>query len=141
MGFLRYADPASTVRYTHDEDTDTWLEIYASLSKGQMNQLLTDMPDAMLAPPAEGEGTMATAALVVKETPQLTRALFRLLVAKWSLDDEPTVEKYLALESDPAGWIDRILYEHLNGMGATKEEVKKPTTSAKASRKVIRETD
>lgn len=132
MGFLKLADQTAVRRYTHEEGD--WVELREQLTKKEMNFLLRVTPDSMIEP--DKDSNIA----VLKDAPGMAEHLFATCVVKWSLDIEPTVENYLALEPQAGSWLDGVLYGHINTMNLTKEEQGKPSTSPRASRKGTAET-
>lgn len=132
MGFLKLADQSATKRYTHEQGD--WIEVRENLTKAEMNYLLRVTPDSMIEP------DQSSNIAVLKDAPGMAEHLFKMCVVGWSLDVEPTVENYLALDPQPGAWIDGVLYGHINGMNLTKEEQGKPSTSPRASRKATAET-
>lgn len=134
MGFLKLADKTAVKRYTHPEHEDAWVELREHLTKAEMNFLLRSTPDSMI----EADENRRIA--VLKDATGMAETLFGVMVVSWSLDSQPTVENYLALDPDAGNWIDGVLYGHLNNMSMSKEEQGKPSTSPRESRKVARET-
>lgn len=132
MGFLKLADQTAVKRYTHEEGD--WVELREQLTKKEMNFLLRVTPDSMIEP--DKDSNIA----VLKDAPGMAEHLFATCVVGWSLDIEPTVENYLALEPQAGSWLDGVLYGHINTMNLTKEEQGKPSTSPRASRKGTAET-
>lgn len=127
MGFLKLADKTAVKRYTHEEGD--WVEVREYLTKAEMNYVLTQTPDSMIGI----DETASTA--ILRDSPGMAQTLFGVLVTGWSLEVEPTVENYLALDPMPANWIDGVLYGHLNSMAMKKDESGKPSNSPRASRK------
>lgn len=132
MGFLKLADQTAVKRYTHEEGD--WVELREQLTKKEMNFLLRVTPDSMIEP--DKDSNIA----VLKDAPGMAEHLFATCVVSWSLDIEPTVENYLALDPQAGSWLDGVLYGHINTMNLTKEEQGKPSTSPRASRKGTPET-
>lgn len=127
MGFLKLADKTAIKRYTHEEGD--WIEVREHLTKAEMNYLLRSTPNSMI------EAEEGKKVEILKDATGMSETLFGVMVTGWSLDAEPTVENYLALDPDPANWIDGVLFGHLNTMNLTKDEQGKPSTSPRASRK------
>lgn len=125
-GFLRLADPNSTVRVTHDGGD--WLDLRASLSKRQVNSILLTLPSEVF--DRSGENKFSFSSVV-----NTAEALFGALVVGWSLDAPATVDNYLGLEGEAAGWVDTVLYEHFDRIQMSKDEAKKPSNSASGSQK------
>lgn len=131
MGFFKFTDQSKTIRYEHE--SGEWIECRNTLSKGQMNSLFMNLPQSMV------ESTGDERSFVVREAPELAIALFKAYLVGWSVDDAPTVEKYLALDPDPAAWIDSKLFEHMAREQMAEDEGKELMTSPKDSLKVIPE--
>jgi hypothetical protein len=137
MGFFKLTDREAVKRYPH-KDGD-WIDVREHLSKAEMNYLFRNTPDELLE--AQFDTTRASQVAVLKQSPVLAEMLFKMLVVAWSIEDtEPTVENYLALDPDPANWIDGVLFGHVNSMQLSKDEQGKPSNSPRASRKGTRAT-
>lgn len=124
-GFLRLADPEAVVRVNHDGGD--WVDLRASLSKRQVNSILSTLPSEVFERAGEARfsfnSVMSTA-----------EALFSSLVVGWSLDAPPTIDNYLNLEGEAAGWLDGVLYKHFDDIQLSKDDAKKPSNSASGSR-------
>jgi hypothetical protein len=114
--FLRPVDRTLTKKYEHE--SGDWLELRQNLSKREVNAILRVMPaDAI-----NGTADNKSGAEMVDMLTSVAETLFTNLVVGWSVDDAPSVETYLSLPSDAAGWVDKILFEHFNAQSLTGEE-------------------
>lgn len=114
--FLRPVDKTVTKRYEHE--SGDWVDLRQNLSKREVNAILRVMPaDAINGTAGEKSG-----AEMVDVLTSVAETLFTNLVVGWSVDDSPSVETYLSLPSDAAGWVDKILFEHFNAQSLSGEE-------------------
>ena len=118
MGLLNLVGN-ETKRYTHE--SGDWIDLRAKISKGTMNAIIEGMPQSMVDAAFTGadrpQGTITFA-----ETNRTTETLFNTLVVAWSAPEEPSLENYLNLDNEAAGWVDKTLYEHFNSLSLGKEE-------------------
>lgn len=114
--FLRPVDKTVTKRYEHE--SGDWVDLRQNLSKREVNAILRVMPaDAINGTTGEKSG-----AEMVDVLTSVAETLFTNLVVGWSVDDSPSVETYLSLPSDAAGWVDKILFEHFNAQSLSGDE-------------------
>ena len=138
-GFLKLADTASVTRFDHE--SGDWIEVKSNISKREMNAIFASLPDEMIERQISDEKHSDEALFLVKQGPAVAQALFGALVTGWSLDAPPTVANYLSLDPEPAAWIDGVLYGHWGSLQMDRDELGKPSTSPRASRKATHETE
>lgn len=126
MSFLKLADTSATQALRHE--SGDFLEVRSALSKREINMILGSLPSEMFQ-------TAGKAQFGFNEAAGTAEALFKALVVAWSLPDPATTESYLALEGEPAAWVDKVLFEHFDSLQMGKDESPKPMTSARGSRK------
>lgn len=114
MSFFRKADEGQ-VKHIATPDGSDWIELYSEFSKKKINQVI-------LSAPKTGEDLHSSLAFIER--------FFEISVKDWSFVDAqghkvpPTVENYRELAAEPAGWIDKILVEHLqNTIGRNVEDL------------------
>jgi hypothetical protein len=139
MGFLKVAD-RETKRFEHkakDGSVDAWIEVRARMSKAEENIVQSQLPAEMmeLQDVDVANDKKAAAIVMAHITPQLSAIIFEALVTSWSLEIPATKANYLSLEPEPAAWIDGIIIEHYNNSKTSQDELGKPSTSPKGSRK------
>lgn len=137
-GFLRLADTASIKRFDHE--SGDWIEVKANISKREMNAIFASLPDEMIERQMSDKKHSDETLFLVKQGPAVAQALFGALVTNWSVDAPPTVSNYLALDPEPAAWIDGVLYGHWASIQMAEGEPGKPSTSPRASRKATHAT-
>jgi hypothetical protein len=137
MGFLRLADTSATKKIEH-KDGD-YIEVRANLSKREINSILGSLPGEVFAEAMKKsdskDQSMTVGFRAISET---AVAMFKTFVVGWSLPDAPTVDNYLALDPEPAAWVDGVLMEHWDSIQLRKDEEGKPVTSASGSRRVTK---
>jgi len=145
MGVLAFADKKEVTRY---QDGDDWIDLRKTLTKGEMNMLFNSMPDNIVRQAVlsedEREGAEAIGTVVIlREAPELSKALFSAYASAWSLKGKCDLEHYLDLSIDAANWVDEQVMEHSQNVDSkvTSEEGKSPGRSPKASPKGTPETD
>jgi hypothetical protein len=135
MGLLKLANTGTKKIYS--EDGEDWIEVRETMSKRELNFIQTHLPPGLI--DLQNEETRndakAAAILVIHTSPEFAAILFEALVVGWSLPVPATINNYLSLESKAASWIDNELMSHYVGSQTTKDELGKPTTSPKGSRK------
>ena len=114
--FLRPVDKTVTKKYEHE--SGDWIELRQNLSKREVNAILRVMPADAVSGAAESK----SGAEMVDMLTSVAETLFTNLVVGWSVDDAPSVETYLSLPSEAAGWVDKILFEHFNAQSLTGDE-------------------
>ena len=142
MGILKFADKNEVVRYSTDDGED-WIDLRASLTKGEMNSLFNSMPDSLVeqAMVKGDDGESLGAVVLIKDAPEMSKALFKAYAKAWSLNEPWTVESYLELDPDAAAWVDEQISTHSNESDKrmSAQEGKSQPTSRKASRKATAE--
>jgi hypothetical protein len=123
MGFLRTVDTAATTTVKHEQGD--FLTLRSNLSKREMNIVLGSLPAESFEKIGDNE-----VKFTFREGMGMAEGLFEALVVAWSLDEPPTARAYLALDPEPAAWVDSVLFEHFADVQKKdRAELGKPTTS------------
>ena len=125
--FLRLASTDSVTRIAHEGDED-WIEVRSNLSKKDMDGILRSLPKSLTSGARNADGTTT---FDIGDASDMAYSLFKTVMVGWSLEIPCTFENYLALDSEPAQWIDGKLYEHFASLQTSQVEKGKASTSRK----------
>jgi hypothetical protein len=147
MGILAFADKSEVTRY---QDGDDWIDLRKTLTKGEMNSLFNSMPEnivrqAVASEVAEEGDEVEEIGMVVilREAPELSKALFSAYATAWSLKGKADLEHYNDLSVEAANWVDEQVMNHSQNVDTkvTSAEGKSPGKSPRASRKATPENE
>jgi len=125
--FFRLADTTSTKRLTHENGED-WIDVRANLSKKDMDGILRSLPKSLTSGAKNPDGSTT---FDIGDASDMAYSLYKAVVVGWSLDVPCTFDNYLALDNEPAQWVDAQLYEHFSSLQTSQAEKGKAKTSRK----------